>query len=80
MVTHETYRRRNGDWVDPSSVALRNEGANRQAFDESTGESLIIGDFEKMSKSKLQCRRPGRHRRRLRHRRRPPLRSVRLAA
>jgi leucyl-tRNA synthetase len=52
MVTHETYRRRNGDWVDPSSVELRTEGSTRQAFDESTGEPLVIGDFEKMSKSK----------------------------
>ena len=52
MVTHETYRRQNGEWVDPSSVELRNEGSARQAIDAVTGEPLVIGDFEKMSKSK----------------------------
>jgi len=52
MVTHETYRRQNGDWVDPSSVELRTEGSTRRAVDTATGEPLIIGDFEKMSKSK----------------------------
>jgi leucyl-tRNA synthetase len=52
MVTHETYRRQNGDWVDASAVLLRSEGATRRAVDEKTGEPLIIGDFEKMSKSK----------------------------
>ena len=52
MVTHETYRRQNGEWVDPASVELRSEGATRRALDIRTGEPLIIGDFEKMSKSK----------------------------
>jgi leucyl-tRNA synthetase len=52
MVTHETYRRQNGDWVDPSSVELLAEGSSRRAVDTATGETLVIGDFEKMSKSK----------------------------
>jgi leucyl-tRNA synthetase len=52
MVTHETYRRQNGDWVDPWSVELRAEGLTRRAVDTTTGEPLMIGDFEKMSKSK----------------------------
>jgi leucyl-tRNA synthetase len=52
MVTHETYRRQNGEWVDPSSVELRTEGSTRRAIDTVTGEPLVIGDFEKMSKSK----------------------------
>jgi leucyl-tRNA synthetase len=52
MVTHETYRRQNGEWVDTTSVNLRAEGATRRATDATTGEPLIIGDIEKMSKSK----------------------------
>jgi leucyl-tRNA synthetase len=52
MVTHETYRRQNGEWVDPASVELSADGATRRAVDVATGEPLIIGDFEKMSKSK----------------------------
>jgi leucyl-tRNA synthetase len=52
MVTHETYRRQNGEWVDPRDVDIRSEGASRRAFDVHTGEPIIIGDAEKMSKSK----------------------------
>jgi leucyl-tRNA synthetase len=52
MVTHETYRRQNGDWVEPGAVEVRSEGVTRRAYDLLTGEPLIIGDPEKMSKSK----------------------------
>ncbi len=52
MVTHETYRRQNGDWVAPPEVEVRSEGATRRAFDAVSGEPLVIGDPEKMSKSK----------------------------
>jgi leucyl-tRNA synthetase len=52
MVTHETYRRQNGDWVEPAAVDLLGEGAARRAVDAATGEPLIIGDSEKMSKSR----------------------------
>jgi len=52
MVTHETYRRRSGEWVEPGAVDLRSEGATRRALIAETGEPLIIGDIEKMSKSK----------------------------
>ena len=52
MVTHETYRRQNGEWVDPASVGVQTEGSARRATDLDTGETLIVGDFEKMSKSK----------------------------
>ena len=52
MVTHETYRRQNGDWVDPAEVAFEFEGNIRRATIEATGEPLVIGDVEKMSKSK----------------------------
>ncbi|HEY2049200.1 MAG TPA: leucine--tRNA ligase [Caulobacteraceae bacterium] len=52
MVTHETYRRQNGEWVEPALVELETMGATRRARDGGTGEPLIIGDVEKMSKSK----------------------------
>ena len=52
MVTHETYRRQNGDWVEPSEVGVEIEGKTRRARLMSTGEPLVVGDIEKMSKSK----------------------------
>ncbi|HEY8615320.1 leucine--tRNA ligase [Phenylobacterium sp.] len=52
MVTHETYRRQSGEWVEPGDVELVAEGATRRARMVSTGEPLVIGDVEKMSKSK----------------------------
>ena len=52
MVTHETYRRQNGEWVEPKSVKIVSEGATRRALDAATDEPLVIGDPEKMSKSK----------------------------
>jgi leucyl-tRNA synthetase len=52
MVTHETYRRQNGEWLEPSLVEVRNEGATRRAYLIETGEPVVIGDVEKMSKSK----------------------------
>ena len=52
MVTHETYRRQNGEWVEPEQVELETEGAFRRARMLGTGEVLTIGDVEKMSKSK----------------------------
>jgi leucyl-tRNA synthetase len=52
MVTHETYRRQNGEWVEPGLVEIETEGATRRARMAETGEPLVIGDVEKMSKSK----------------------------
>ena len=52
MVTHETYRRQSGEWVEPSLVELASEGSTRRARLKDTGEPLVIGDIEKMSKSK----------------------------
>jgi len=52
MVTHETYRRQNGDWVEPGDVEVVAEGASRRAVLVGSGEPLVIGDIEKMSKSK----------------------------
>ncbi len=52
MVTHETYRRQNGEWVEPGEVEIVSEGATRRARLMDTGEPVTIGDIEKMSKSK----------------------------
>ncbi|HEY0053433.1 MAG TPA: leucine--tRNA ligase, partial [Caulobacteraceae bacterium] len=49
MVVHETYRAEGGDWVEPTDVELRNDGGRRSAVRRSTGETLTIGDIEKMS-------------------------------
>jgi len=59
MVTHETYRRQNGDWVEPGEVEVANEGATRRAVLIEGGEPLVIGDVEKMSKSKKNTVAPG---------------------
>jgi leucyl-tRNA synthetase len=59
MVTHETYRRESGEWVEPGDVELTAEGAARRATMVSTGETLTIGDIEKMSKSKKNTVAPG---------------------
>ena len=52
MVVHETYRRADGGWVEPTDVELTNDAGKRGARQLSTGEMLTIGDIEKMSKSK----------------------------
>ena len=52
MITHETYRRQNGEWIEPREVEITAEGATRRARLGATGEPLEIGDIEKMSKSK----------------------------
>ncbi len=52
MVTHETYRRQSGDWIEPKDVEIQAEGKTRRAVLVETGEPVVIGDVEKMSKSK----------------------------
>ncbi|HXU99101.1 MAG TPA: leucine--tRNA ligase [Caulobacteraceae bacterium] len=52
MVTHETYRRQTGEWLEPAAVRVVAEGTSRRAYDIASGEPVIIGDAEKMSKSK----------------------------
>jgi leucyl-tRNA synthetase len=52
MVTHETYRRQSGEWVEPAELEFVQEGQTRRAKLIATGEPVIIGDVEKMSKSK----------------------------
>jgi len=52
MVVHETYRRADGAWVEPTDVELTNDAGVRAARQRSSGETLVIGDIEKMSKSR----------------------------
>ena len=52
MVVHETYRAKNGDWVEPANIKIEGMGDARRATLLSTGESIEIGSIEKMSKSK----------------------------
>jgi leucyl-tRNA synthetase len=59
MLTHETYRKTSGDWVEPGAVEIVAEGGTRRASLIETGEPVIIGDIEKMSKSKKNTVAPG---------------------
>ena len=52
MVTHETYHLQGGEWVEPGLVEVTLEGSTRTARLAGTGEPVVIGDIEKMSKSK----------------------------
>ncbi len=52
MVVHETYRTQSGAWVEPTDVRLETVDGKRVATRLSTGETLSIGDIEKMSKSR----------------------------
>jgi leucyl-tRNA synthetase len=52
MVVHETYRTRDGDWVEPAKVTIEGMGDARSATLTATGEPVEIGGIEKMSKSK----------------------------
>ena len=52
MVTHETYKTAAGDWVEPACIDFTTEAGVRIARVKDTGETLVIGDIEKMSKSK----------------------------
>jgi leucyl-tRNA synthetase len=52
MVVHETYRAKNGDWVEPVNVKIEGMGDARKATLAATGEPIEIGSIEKMSKSK----------------------------
>ena len=52
MVVHETYKAKNGDWVEPANVKIEGLGEARRATLASTGEPVEIGSIEKMSKSK----------------------------
>ena len=52
MVVHETYRKKDGEWVMPAEVTVTVDGDNRKATLTATGEPVEIGPIEKMSKSK----------------------------
>ena len=52
MVTHETYRLPTGEWIEPTAVELLVENGKRRAVLIDTAEPVVIGDIEKMSKSK----------------------------
>ena len=52
MVTHETYRTAEGEWVEPARIDFVTSDGKRTARLTETGEPLEIGDIEKMSKSK----------------------------
>jgi leucyl-tRNA synthetase len=53
MVVHETYRSREGEWVSPGDVDVKTEAdGKRRAFHLGSGEEILIGGIEKMSKSK----------------------------
>ncbi|WP_377292517.1 leucine--tRNA ligase [Rhizobium sp. SG2393] len=54
MVVHETYARAGSarEWVPPAEVRFEEVDGKRRAFHITTGEELVIGSIEKMSKSK----------------------------
>ena len=47
MVTHQTYKSSNGNWLEPSEVEIING-----SFVDKNGEFVKVGKIEKMSKSK----------------------------
>ncbi|MBJ3786582.1 leucine--tRNA ligase [Devosia sediminis] len=52
MVTHETYKGQQGEWVPPTDVIIDSGGEARTARHIQTGVPIAIGSVEKMSKSK----------------------------
>lgn len=55
MVVHETYRTemgKMGEWVAPAEVTIEDNDGVRQARHTKSGDPLVIGSIEKMSKSK----------------------------
>ena len=52
MVVHETYQKPDGGYATPAEVKIEVGGNGRRASLIATGEEIIIGAIEKMSKSK----------------------------
>ena len=52
MVTHETYRGMDGQWLSPDEVTISVEDGTRTVTDRVSGTPVQIGPVEKMSKSK----------------------------
>jgi leucyl-tRNA synthetase len=59
MVTHETYRKQSGEWLEPREVEVVVEGNSRRARLIEDGAEVVIGDVEKMAKSKKNTVPPG---------------------
>ena len=49
MVIHQTYRNAAGEWILPAETVTRDDGT---VLDAATGDALLVGPAEKMSKSK----------------------------
>jgi len=52
MVTHETYKSADGEWIAPADIVIESEGETRTARLLQGGAAVSIGSIEKMSKSK----------------------------
>lgn len=52
MVVHETYRAKNGNWLQPSELRFEETNGDRKAYCLETDDEIAIGAIEKMSKSK----------------------------
>jgi leucyl-tRNA synthetase len=52
MVLHETYRKSDDTWAMPSEVRVETTSSERSAIFIATGDPVVIGPTEKMSKSK----------------------------
>ncbi len=52
MVTHETYKSAEGDWLAPEEVRLDTVEGKRSATEIATGRPAVIGSVEKVSKSR----------------------------
>jgi leucyl-tRNA synthetase len=52
MVVHETYKKQDGTFASPAEINIEVGGNGQRATLISTGEDVIIGPIEKMSKSK----------------------------
>jgi len=52
MVVHETYQTEKGEWVTPAEIKIEGADDDRRATLAATGEPIVIGPIEKMSKSK----------------------------
>lgn len=52
MVTHETYKSQEGEWLSPEEVRFETKDGQRFAFEIATNAPATIGSVEKVSKSK----------------------------
>jgi leucyl-tRNA synthetase len=52
MVVHETYRDKEGAWITPAEITISETGGKRTATMLDSGDEIVIGAIEKMSKSK----------------------------